>query len=157
MLELIIIRYLLKLDNYNKFRYYIKLKDSDKELKQLYSILDKLIVSYDRDITFDEFKLSVLSEYEELSYLLIQLEDADISNEVLSDLVKQVSNRSLAHDLALLSIDVSEGRKEVSELLDYYTKFEKQETIEDVTFVTDDLEELYEQTVHIPGLRWRLS
>ena len=52
----------------------------------LYSVLDELVTTYNRDLTFDEFKLSVLSKYEELNYLLIQLQDVDISEEVLSDL-----------------------------------------------------------------------
>jgi replicative DNA helicase len=37
------------------------------------------------------------------------------------------------------------------------SKFEQKIEQEDVVYVTDSLEELYEQTVHTPGLRWRLK
>lgn len=76
---------------------------------------------------------------------------------MLSDSIKQLVDRNLAYDLAKLSIDVSEGRKEIGDVFDFYNRFEQKVEAEDVTFVTDDLEELYEQTVHTPGLRWRLK
>ena len=76
---------------------------------------------------------------------------------MLKDSIKELVDRSLAYDLALLSIDVSEGRRELSEVFDFYDKFENKVEVEDVTYVTDDLDELYEQTVHTPGLRWRLK
>lgn len=76
---------------------------------------------------------------------------------MLSELIKKASDKSLAYDLALLAIDVSEGRRELSDVLDFYNKFEQKVEADDVTFVTDDLEELYESTVHTTGLRWRLK
>lgn len=76
---------------------------------------------------------------------------------MLKDSIKELVDRSLAYDLALLSIDVSEGRRELVEVFDFYQKFENKIEVEDVVYVTDDLEELYEQTVHTPGLRWRLK
>lgn len=75
---------------------------------------------------------------------------------MLKDAIEQVIERSLAYDLALVAISVSEGREPLSKVLDYYSKFEDKEKIDDVVFVTDDLEELYNETVHKPGLQWRL-
>lgn len=157
MLKLYLIRYLLSLDNYNKYRSYISTKEEEKELINLYKILDILINKYSRDITLTEYKLSVLNDYPEYDSYTSQLDSVDVSQEVLSDLIKQVKNRSLAHSLALVSLDVSEGRKEVSELFDHVAKFDVVEENNDVEFVTDDLEELYNETVHTPGLRWRLK
>lgn len=71
--------------------------------------------------------------------------------------MNELVNRSQAYELALLAIDVHEGRKKLDVVLDYYSKFENKEVVEEVTFVTDDLDELYEETVHKPGLRWRLK
>jgi replicative DNA helicase len=59
--------------------------------------------------------------------------------------------------VALLAIDVSEGRKSFDSLL---TKLQEHETIvadEEIQFVSDDLEELYEHNVSKQGLRWRLQ
>lgn len=157
MLELFLIKYLLLVENYTKYRDSIKLKPEDKELKVLYSFLDDLHASYGRTITLDEFKLSVLNQYPEFTIYTDQLEKVDIGEEVLSDLLKQVIERQLAYDIALLSIDVSEGRKPVSDLYNMLAKMEEEgheEVVED--FVTDDIEILYNETIHRPGLRWRL-
>lgn len=116
-----------------------------------------MVSSYDRDITFDEYKLTVLSDFPEYGGFLEQVSSADIGEDVLQDRVKALQDRFLAYDLALLSIDVSEGRRELSEVLDFYNKFEQRLEAEDVSFVTDNLEELYESTVHTHGLRWRLK
>ena len=157
MLELILIKYLLNINNYNKYRSYIKLKEEDKELKQLYNTLDICIDKYSRDILLVEYELMVLSNHPELEHFLLQIKNTEIGNEILSDLIKQVVNRSLAHDLALLSLGVSEGRKELSEVLEFYNKFEDKIETSNVDFVTDDLEEIYNETIHTPGLRWRLD
>lgn len=157
MLELLIIKELLLLDNYNKYRHHIKLKEDDKGLKHLYSVLDKLISSYSRDITLDEFKLAVLSEYPIYSDFLHQVEFSDIGQDVLKDSISSLVEKSIAYDLALLAIEVSDGKKGMDSILEFYDKIEKKSSIEEVTFVTDDLEEIYQTTMHTPGLRWRLN
>lgn len=63
----------------------------------------------------------------------------------------------MAYECALVAIDVSEGRKELPSLLETLDKFEKRETVEPTAFITDNLEELYNKTLHDRGLRWRLE
>ena len=77
---------------------------------------------------------------------------------MLQDMLKTLIERQQAYNLALLSIEVSEGRKPLSVVLDFYSQLEvhEQEAKAD-EFVTDDIEELYNETVHKPGLRWRLD
>lgn len=157
MIELLIIKLFLTKSNYFKFRDKVKLKDEDKELKILYKILDSLMVSYDRDISLEEYSLSVKNQFPDLEYFISQLEQSNVGQDMLQDLLKQLIERQQAHDLAILSIEVSEGRKPLSDVLDFYTKFSIHEEEEKKDeFVTDDLEELYNETVHKPGLRWRL-
>lgn len=156
MLELILIKSLLDLNKYNKYRSYIRIKKEEQELTNLYSILDSMIDTYKRDILFEEYKLNVLTKYPDYKDLLLQIENSHIGEDVLEDAVNQLVERAQAYDLALIAIDVSEGRKEVGHILDFYDKFKEHKQIQDVEFVTDDLEELYNETVHKPGLRWRL-
>lgn len=118
--------------------------------------MDSLQESYKRNITFSEYSLSVLTKFPEYKEVLFQVEKADIAPEILQSSVETLVERQLAHSLALVSIDVAEGRKEVGSILDFYERFKEREKVEDVVFVTDDLEELYNETVHKPGLRWRL-
>lgn len=156
MLELLIIKSLLVQHYYSKYRSYIRLKKEDKELLSLYSVLDEMVDIHHRDLTLDEYKLSVCTKFPELQELLVQIEKADIAPEVMQESVQLLVERSMAYDLARIAIDVSEGRKELSSVLDFYEKLKDKEKVEEVSFVTDDLEELYETTVHTPGLRWRL-
>ena len=156
MLELLLIRNLLILEYYNKYRQYIRIKKDEKELTNIYLVLDILIETYKRDILYEEFKLSVLSKYPEYVDLLLQIENSNISPDILSDKINELIERAQAYDLAVLSIAVSEGRKSVSEILDFYSKFKDKERVEDVEFITDNLEDLYRETLQQQGLRWRL-
>ena len=53
--EAALIKILLELDVYNKYRSFIDIQE-DRELKLLYSFLDKVMERYQRDVTFDEYK-----------------------------------------------------------------------------------------------------
>lgn len=156
ILNIIIIKQLLIINLYNKYRDYININKEEKELYNLYSVLDSMIDLYKRDITFEEYRLNVLTKYPEYIDLVLQIENSNVGNDVLQEAIQQVIERHHAYELALLAIDVSEGRKPLSMVLDYYTKLEDKEKVEDITFVTDDIEELYNETVHKPGLKWRL-
>ena len=156
MLELLLIRNLLILEYYNKYRQYIKIKKDQKELWNLYLNLDILIEQYKRDITLEEYKLQVLTRHPDYKDFINELENSTISNDILSDKIDELISKGKAYELALIAIEVSEGRKPLEDILNYYTKLEIKERIEDVEFVTDDLEDLYNETVHKQGLRWRL-
>jgi len=122
----------------------------------LYTILDGMHETYKRDLTLDEFRLTVLTRHSEYEDLLDQLVKSNIAPEVVQQSIDTITERALAHQLAILALDVSEGRKELPQLLDFYTKFEKCEHVIETQFVTSNLETLYNETIGKPGLRWRL-
>lgn len=146
----------MSVENYTKYRHYIKIREN-KELEALYKILDTMVGSYSRDITFDEYKATVLQKDGSLEFLLERLEEAEVGKDVLSDLIKRSVERQFAHDHALLSIAVSEGKEPLQKLLDHYSELEGKTEVEETTFVTDNLEELYNETTATRGLRWRLN
>jgi replicative DNA helicase len=156
LIELILIKHLLAINNYNKYRHFIRIKEK-KELEELYKILDSMMGSYGRDLTFSEFKATALHTNKELEFLLDRIEEQDIGEDVLEELVRSLVERNWAHDHAILSIEVSEGKKPLQNLLDHYSQVEDKVKVEEVSFVTQDLEELYHETVSTPGLRWRLN
>src|ERR1035437_7930931 len=159
--EAALIKVLLELEVYNKYRSYIVIKD-DKELQTLYSFLDKLMEKYQRDLTFDEYAITVLSnvQHEKLviQHLLDVIREASVDKEVAEELLIQSKERNLAHNIALLAIEVTEGKKQYVELHDCIASNSdiKQEMQDEHLFITDDLETLHADFVERQGLRWRL-
>src|SRR5574340_26400 len=158
MIELYLIKYLLQINNVNKYYDKIKLKEEDKEPKNLDHVLDVLIEKYDRDITFDEYQLTVLQQYPDYDSYLDQISSANIGEDMLSDSLKQLVDRSLAYDLALLSIDVSEGRKELSDVFDFYAKFEQKVASPETWAVDDENGKVLAEIVQVPlRLAWAIT
>ncbi len=165
MVELInILIYILNNNNYNKYISILN-KYIDKESKEvifLYKCLEELHSSYNKDLSLDEFKLYVLSkvnpkDLEVIESLLMGLESSTIDDQVVGDVLTSLKNKKLAYDLALVSLDVSEGRSSVESIFETLNQFEKLETDQEILFVTTDLDSLYETTLHQQGLRWRLN
>ena len=159
--EAALIKILLELDVYNKYRSFIDVQD-DKELKLLYAFLDKVMERYQRDVSFDEYSVVVLGSITQdkpvIAKILDVIREASVDKEVAEELLIQARERKQAHDLALLAIAVTEGKKTLADLKEALDTQEvtKQE-ISDDKFVSDDLEVLYEGFVQKQGLRWRLQ
>jgi len=158
--EAALLNILVNLQVYNKYRQYIELKD-DKELSTLYSFLDKLVDSFQRDLTFEEYSLYVLSniqkDVEIYKAILAEIAKVDVQEDMATELLEQFRNRNLAHTIALIAIDVTEGRKEFLELSQAISNSTDIPIVHgEQSFVTDDLEELYTEHVQKHGLRWRL-
>ena len=143
MIELKIINYLLNIDNYNKYRIYINIDNNNKELIKLYKILDDMISSYNRSLTIEEFTLTVVAKDNSLEFLLGQIKDLPVAEEVVADVVKEMMDRSFAHKHALLAIEVSQGKKPMLDLIDNLTKIEEKKDVEDIEFVSDEAEAIY--------------
>lgn len=151
-----ILIYLLNKEQYNNYRIYIK----DNNI--LYKLLDELhknheeVKEFTRD-DFIEYALCKLPTDSEELLTLDQLRTLDVSELVLRDIVTEIQQRAKAMELALLAVDVSEGKRNYNDLL---TKASELGTIEvegeEIEFVTDDLDELYDHNVAQTGLRWRL-
>lgn len=147
-------------ENYNIYRKYINNKDN-KELTLLYKYLDLLYEKHQEKTSFTvlEFVTFVKSQTSDeiLDMLCQQLLEADIGEEILHDLVVESKHRAEAMEIALLAIDVSEGKKKYDDLLTKVNQDSKIEVRDEIKFVTTDLEELYEHCVKNQGLRWRLK
>lgn len=144
------------MENYHKYRHLVKVKDN-KETEQLYNILDECIETYGRDLSFEEFKAISLQKIPDLSFLIERLEESDVQEDVLQNLLKQIVETQWAHNHALLAIAVSEGKKDISELMGHFDTIGDKTTIEQIEFVTDNLESLFNETTATRGLRWRLN
>lgn len=157
-----LIKHLLNTDTYNQFRIHLNQKELTPQLKQILFGLDELHLKYQRNLTLDELKFYCVSKHQDVPELLgifESIEAINIQEDLAKDLLLQYKQRNIAHNIALLAIDVNEGRKEFDSLLS--TLNENADLAGSVTeeydFVTDNLEELYNETIKQVGLRWRLQ
>lgn len=125
-----------------------------------------MLEQVDRVVTLDEFKASIEGsgafqrdkDREVLLQMLSVLENQDIGDDLVHNLLVQIKQKEIAERLAVASFDFVAGKKTLEDLTSIYETFEKVETsLAEPKFVTDDLDELYQQTIATPGLRWRLG
>ncbi len=158
MLPLII--YLLNKEEYIKYSSFIyeSIYKEEQEVKDLFFLLKKMYEDFPTKTSFtvDEFVAFVKATKPD-NLLIDVVASQNIGNDVLEHLIVKAKQQALAHEVALLAVDVSEGKKEVDSLLTKVQEFGTIDVpVEEDEFVTDDLEELYAHNVATPGLRWRL-
>jgi len=160
-----LIRFMLQYNIYNKYKDIIyNIYKHNKELTILYSYLSRLHDKYEKDLSLEDFSMYVLTNCQEkdkevLSELLTSLSEFETDDSILSDIICEVVNKQKAHDLAMAAIEVTEGRKEFSDLLvltQNLNATESDSVAPEAMFVTNNLEELYNDTITTQGLRWRL-
>jgi len=159
-----ILLYILKKELYTKYSsfLYSNIQKEEKPIQELYKFLHVLYEKLPARESFsvEEFVAFVKAQAPEdkvLCSIAEQLLTVEMGEDVLEEIVLEAKHRALAYETALVAIDVSEGKRKYEDLL---TKFGEFDTIdvptEEIQFVTDDLEELYEHNVSKQGLRWRL-
>lgn len=160
-----LIRFLLTYNLYIKYNnIIINIFKDNKELLLLYNYLSKLHDKYEKDLTVEEYSLYVLTNCQEkdrevLTLLLKELSTQQTDISLLSDLMIDLQNKQKAQDLALAALEVSEGRKDFSDLLVLAENLNPTESdcvAPEAMFVTNDLEKLYNDSVTTQGIRWRL-
>lgn len=137
---------------------YDNIQKEEGSVKELFFLLRKLYEEFPSREGFTKDEFVAYAKASAPDNLLIDVvASQDIGNDVLEHLIVKAKQQALAHEVALLAVDVSEGKKDVDTLL---TKVKEFGTIdvpaEEFEFVTDNLEELYAHNVATPGLRWRL-
>lgn len=165
-MSLQLLKFLLNYNIYTKYCNSITtLYKDNKELTTLLNYLNKLHDKYKRDLTIEEYSLFVLTNCLEkdkpvLEELLSALKEVDTDSVILADVFADVQQRQEAYNFALAALEVSEGRKDFADLLTLARSVSEQQPaghIEEELFVTTNLEELYNDSIQTPGLRWRLQ
>ena len=171
MVEHAILKYLLlNKDTYTKYYNYINIKyikENYKDIYKLFIAIDKYYTNNQEanSITTSELEATVLfmwpmlkeSERQLLSSLLSVIESSSTSEYSILGYLKEHRNRAIAGELALVSFDVSEGRKPLADIDSVYGKFElANEQDQQEQYITDDLEYLLNSVSGDTGLRWRL-
>jgi len=169
MVELGLLKLLLKEENYTKYRQYVRVPVQLKEILKLFHTLDLLFSKYpEKDKSVNDLESMVAAAYpqmreverEAISDLCEKLRILEVSDDIIEDLLKGLRARAGAYELALKAVDVAEGRLEPEALRTLYNEFlDGPEVLvaDERCYVTDDLEELAAHTIMGPGLKWRLA
>lgn len=156
---------------FTKYYNYVNISFIKLNYNNIYKIFNIINIFYNKynnknNITKEELEMCFLSNYllqdSERSELTITLEgifSLDTSDStVIIALLEEHRRRSLAGDVAKVALDVEDGKAQVADLLDLFSKFEHQEiAVEEFKPVEMNLKDLYESQVATPGLRWRLK
>lgn len=165
MNELGLIKLLLNNQYFNKYSTYVKdmIKDN-RDLLTIFISLDKLQTKYERDISYNELALFILvncsdKDRDNLSCLLKDIQAVETDNTIFEDVLNTVSQKHSAYELALLALEVSEGRKDYDELVNKTRHLGETPQVSQLEkcIVRKTLTELYENSTTKPGLRWRLG
>ena len=168
--EVILLKYLLIYIYYIKYIKYINIDKAFKEVKILYHSLRLLQEKFpDTDKTVEDLAAMVWASYpqmkeperEAISNLLGAVSQVVATPDVLNSVLETIRKRSLARDMAIESLEVSEGQSSWEELSSLYSDLQKNysgvEPLERLNFVTDDLNVLESHTIRSAGLHWRLN
>jgi replicative DNA helicase len=127
-------------------KYYSKFKDRTSINKE------------ELDLAFNSSYLLKEEERKEITSLIDSTFSTEISNEEqLDTLLQEHKRRSVAGDMARVSLDFEEGLAKVEDLEKLYAEFVSSEVeVKEAEYVNMDLEELHTSQIATNGLRWRL-
>lgn len=167
MIEYNLINILLKKDKYNLFFNTVLNNIQNAELKK---ILHALKVIHDsgskEDYSIDDLELGFLTEYPSLKdsekkifeLIFERIKKSEVDETLLESYLRKLKEKSLAHSIAVAALDVHEGRKDISSVIELTSQLGVDQPITDeIKFVTSDLNELYNSHSVKRGLRWRLT
>lgn len=156
---------MLSHDTWLRYKDKLSVKDLPKELAPLYSVLDNFHQQHAVDLTIGDLaNLTLATVHRDPEYyrgVLQQLETIESSEATAETLMQSFYEQRLLKELSLAAYDLTEGRGKRDDFLQLLNKFTDGQTDavehEEFEFVTDDLEQLLQDTYRKPGLRWRLN
>ena len=157
---LYLIKQLLKKEQYYKYRNSIKVDRKDKEIYYLFKALDDIHTHLDVDISFDEFALWVQSNLgNDYTTFLTLIKDQETNDDIIELVLQTLRTKHEAILLAEEALKYSETASDSTKLEEAISRF--QQSVDgkpdDVPFVNLSLEEIYNEQIKLPGLRWRLN
>lgn len=159
--ELSIIKYLLKHDNFVKYSPYLKTTDFPDELGILYTCICSHFAVSEESLAVPDLANLVFScspkdkdYYEQCFQNLIEYQPLDTTVEKL---IESLKRRNVLQQVSLAAYLEAEGKQPegyTEQLLSAITSVPDDYNLQPVT---DDLESLLNATYKTPGLRWRLQ
>jgi len=142
----------------------LSIKDFPKELIPVFSALDSFHQNNAVNLTVADLANLVLSsplkDADYYKQLLSNLETLEVSELTTSVLIDSFYQQRLLKEISLVSYDITEGRGNIDALNKLLAQLQQPTSTDnrdEVDFVSDDLEQLLNETYRQPGLRWRLN
>jgi len=168
ILELYIIKLLLNNNYYNKYNIYINreyYRNNYPEIYKILSVVDNIHHRLeDRDFSVDDLEAAffianpAMKAADREFYISVfnKLRSTEIDEDIALQSLEMHKKRTISFEIAKIAFEVSEGKRDYAELESKISKLDLSlASPEEVPFVSDDLEELFEHTVKERGLRWR--
>jgi hypothetical protein len=165
MYELSILKAMLSRDTWLKYKDKLSVKDLPRTIAPLYSILDNFHQNHEQDLTVGDFANLVLaSQQKDPEYfkaVVQQMDDLSVSDTTTEVLIQSFYKQRLLKEISLTAYDITEGKgneEAFQKLIALYSEDKTEDAVtEEFEFVTDDLDQLLNETFRQPGLRWRLN
>lgn len=161
MVELSILKSFLTRENYTLYRNYLSESNLPKDILPVLRGIDLWYKNNTDDPSLEDianltFAAGVPEKEQELIRgFLTGIGKADGSRSVKT-LLERFKTERICTDLSLAAYDASRGSKSVLEVLELAGKLSVEQP-DEISYVTDDLETILDDTVRVPGLRWRLN
>ncbi len=163
-IELLLLKILCINTVFKEYKEYIilkEIKESNRELFFIYSVLIELQEKYNKDISVEELQGAFYATYPDVdkttyNMLFEQLHAADISNEIAADIVQRMLAKKRALKISEVAFQVSQGFKTQEDLTKLFTEQPTQVTAT-IPESDTDLETIVHSVHSTQGLRWRLD
>jgi KaiC/GvpD/RAD55 family RecA-like ATPase len=160
--ELSLIKSMLNRDNYVAYRNYLRKEDFSKELYLIIEGVDTWFQTHVEppqledveNLTFAKGIPEKQQEYVKGVFSSLQTVGGQ---ESVRSLLESFRQKRLCEDIATAAYEASRGVKTTVDILALAEQLRNPKQDLDYAFVTDDLDDILDQTVRTPGLRWRLG
>lgn len=165
MTEYLIIKALLNRDIYDRYYVYIP-HISNKELQRILYSVKQLHSTGKETYSVDELKLVFLTDYPSLKEAEVQkyeilfkrIDEAQADATHIEGYLKSLRERELSRKIAVEALEVSEGRKDISSVIELTKQLEVDQPLEEeIETLPTSLSALLEEYDNEPGFRWRLK
>jgi replicative DNA helicase len=159
--DLSLVKSLLNRENYVNYRNYLRKEDFSKELWTVVQGVDDWYSSnveppHLEDISNLTFAKGIPEKQHEYTKGLFSSLQTINGQDSVKHLLERFKQQRICEDLATASYDASRG-KSVLPVLELADQLRNPKDETSIIYVTDDLNDILDDTVKKPGLRWRLN
>jgi len=162
LVELSVIKLLLKKEQFDKYNVYLKPSDFPEELRILYTALCSYFSTEDHDLAVQDLANLVYAfspkDKDFYNQLFQTLEAYTPVDSTVIKLIESLKRRNILQQISIAAYEEAEQKKEVGYTENLLSLLQENKVVDEYNeFVSDDLELILKDTIQQPGLRWRLD
>lgn len=144
----------------------INVRNLPKELSPVYSVLDSFHETNTEKVNLtvtDLANLLFAHKHKDVAYyegVIETLEKLEVSTQSTNILLQSFVENKILKEISLTAYDITEGKADKAKLNELIKSLETQgetQSEEEFSFISDDIDQLLNETFRQPGLRWRLD